>query len=68
MQNSLANLELVFAVGLQKYGHDELVERIHTQLLGLLYDGIIWPDGFLDDVTLILNKRLLLKDKHDAIN
>ncbi len=55
--SSIANLELVFAVGLQKYGQDELIRMIHSTLSGILYDGLAWDDGFLDLVTETINKR-----------
>jgi hypothetical protein len=56
--SSLANLELVVSVGLSKYGPDEMVSMMHTELLGMLYDGEYCTPEFLAELTKLLNKRL----------
>lgn len=60
--NSLSNLEFEIANSISKYGAERTICMLHTELLGLLYDGNAWNDGFLELLTEIMNKRLLLKD------
>ncbi|KKT31769.1 MAG: hypothetical protein UX04_C0002G0209 [Microgenomates group bacterium GW2011_GWF2_45_18] len=55
---SLSNLELHISASISKHGRDETICRLHTELLGCLYDGLVWDDGFLELLTNIMNKRL----------
>lgn len=62
--SSLGNLELVVATSISKYGAEETICKLHTELLGLLYDNQPWSDGFLELLTNIMNKRLAEKHVH----
>lgn len=62
--SSLGNLELVVATSISKYGAEETIQKLHTELLGCLYDGLVWDDGFLEMLTHLINKRLLEHHVH----